>query len=84
MKSLEKMMEGLTDPGTVEQNARYQNARDAVSWAWRIAQDKMPILEGKPYSEYTTGLAIIAYNLIPVIEKDLNRTLEILGETKSA
>lgn len=74
MKSLEKMMEDLNDPGTVELNARYQNARDAVSWAYKMAQD----MGGD-----TVNIIANARGLIPSIENDLNKTLEVLDGTKA-
>ncbi len=76
-KTIEAMMGEMTDPGTIEMNAKYQNARDAVAWAWKIAQDFAG--ENAP----PASIAAFASALIPSIEADLNKTLEILREGSS-
>ncbi len=89
LKSLEAMMGEMTDPGTIELNARYQNARDSVAWAWKIAEniatEHVKSAKVAPSTgELCGGMEILAQTLIPTIEKHLNRTLEVLNESKPA
>jgi hypothetical protein len=95
---MEQMIEQMRDPSHIIQEAKYQNARDAVAWAWKIAQDKASNYQQMPKdadgkyvdekelnaSEYATKISAYAAGIIPMIEADLNRTLEVLnvGETK--
>lgn len=81
-KTIEAMMADMTDPGTIELNAKYQNARDAVSWAWRIAQDLAVANKGEGYT--VESMSEFVDELIPKIEANLNNTLEVLREAKSA
>ncbi len=71
-KTVEQMMGEMTDPKSVERNTRYQNARDAVAWAWKIAQEKIEKIEDMP---------MVADAIAIAIEDDLNKTLDVLKET---
>lgn len=72
-KTLEEYMEEANYPETIEKNARYHNARDAVSWAYKMAEKD---------SATPQSIVEFARVLIPQIEADLNRTLEVLNGTK--
>ena len=80
-KTIEEMMSEMTNPVSVELQTRYQNARDAVSWAYKMAQER---IVGLPTPEgYSKAVSFIARELTPLIEADLNATLSRLNEVKS-
>ena len=76
-KSLESMMEGLVSPEGIELNTKYQNARDAVSWGYRFAQERL--VGASVAGGYSQAVVALARELIPKIEYDLNLTLHVLG-----
>ncbi len=77
-KTIQDMMGEMTDPATIEMNAKYQNARDAVSWAYKMTVDIFSL----PGTITLAAPSIAAYarELTPLIEADLNKTLEVLRE----
>lgn len=82
-KSMAQMMDELQDPIAQDKMARYQNARDAVSWAYKMAQEEAIKSKWDAADLYTEYVTQIARKLMPQIQADLNRTLEVLNESKS-
>ena len=97
-KTMEQMIGEMRSPEHMIREAKYQNARDAVAWAYKIAQDKVssysPSVEGAdgvwaghdPLSaeDYVANIYKYADALIPIIESHLNDTLEALKEPNEA
>ena len=83
-KSIEQLMGDLQDPEMQEKSARYQNARDAVAWAYKMAQDKIDIKSASTLEGTAINIVTLARHLMVDIENDLNKTLDVLKEKNEA
>ena len=73
-KTMADIIDNMNSPEVAEKNARYQNARDAVAWAYKMAQE----LAHEDTS--TADIVMFARSLIDPIEEDLNKTLDVLKD----